>query len=46
MGAHIVDNKLEISTETTTFCFDSPTNDDNNFNYEIYSIRKRNELLA
>ena len=45
MGTHIVDNKLLISTGPKNICFDLLKDADNNFNHEIYSIIKHNELL-
>ena len=46
MGVYIVNNKLVITTEPKTFCFDLPIDADNNLELEIDSIIKHNELLA
>ena len=46
MGVYIVNNKLVITTEPKTFCFDLPIDVDNNLELEIDSIIKHNELLA
>ena len=46
MGVYIVNNKLVITTEPKTFCFDLPIDADNNLELEIDSITKHNELLA
>ena len=43
---YIVNNKLVITTEPKTFCFDLPIDVDNNLELEIDSIIKHNELLA
>ena len=46
MGVYIVNNKLVITTEPKSFCFDLPIDADNNLELEIDSITKHNELLA
>ena len=46
MGVYIVNNKLVITTEPKTFCFDLPIDVENNLELEIDSIIKHNELLA
>ena len=46
IGVYIVNNKLVITTEPKTFCFDLPIDVDNNLELEIDSIIKHNELLA
>ena len=43
---HIVDNKLVMTTEPKSFCFDLPKDVDNNLEHETYSIIKRNKLSA
>ena len=46
MGECIVDNKLVITTEPKSFCFDLPKDAENNLEHEIYSIIKHKKLLA
>ena len=46
MGVHFVDNKLVITTEPKTFCFDLPKDASINLKHEIYSFIKHNKHLA
>ena len=46
MGVHILDNKLAITIQPKTFCFDLPKDSNINLKHEIYSIIKHNEHLA
>ena len=46
MGVHTADNKLVITTEPKSFCFDLLKDPKNNLKHEIYSIIKYSQLLA